>query len=305
MAAVSVCVVNVKDAYLSAVYGIKDILGYANGISRGAFEVTILDEEDFASSRKRFSFVVIPPFRPVLRPGAGVTNEPVVEALRRAIARGAIPVSVCAGAYYLCATGIADGKPVTTHWLLAEDLARRFPSVTVARERVLVDGDAYIAAGGITSFQDLSLHLIRRFISPKAALEVARVFLINPGDRTQLQYIRLVLENPRDDELVAGAKAYMNGHLAESLTLDSIASHCGVTARTLLRRFAASAAGTPAAYLFSARVAHARTLLESSDAPIKRVADDSGYGDLPAFIRAFRKATGVSPGEYRKRFRAS
>ncbi len=303
MAMSSVCVVNLQGAYLSAVYGIKEILECAVGISPSAFSVTILDEEGFIAARRRFDFVVIPPFRPLV-PRRGYHPSPrVLAALSKAIARGSIPASVCAGAYYLCATGIADGKTVTTHWNLASDLARRFPSVRVREERVLVDGETYLSAGGVTSFQDLSLHLVRKVAGPETSLAVAREFLINPGDRTQLQFARVALENPGDGDVVSRAKAFMRENLNAPLTLAGIADAVGVTERTLLRRFAANGHGTPAAYLLSARLAHARSLLESSDVPVKRVAAESGYGDLAAFARAFRKYAGLAPGEYRKSFR--
>ncbi len=299
----SIGIVSLKGAYLSAVYGIKDILECATEISPGSFTATILDEEEFIATRKRFSHVVIPPFRPAV-PVCGYHPSPrVVSALSKAIAHGTIPVSVCAGAFYLCATGIADGKAVTTHWNLSAELARRFPSVRVQKELVLVDGESYMSAGGVTSFQDLSLHLVRKTVGAETALAVAREFLINPGDRTQLQFARITLESPGDGDVVSRAKAFMRDNLGDSLTLAAIAAAAGVTERTLLRRFAANGSGTPAAYLLAARLAHARSLLESSSVPVKRVAAESGYGDLAAFARAFRKSAGLSPGEYRKSFR--
>ena len=299
---VTVCIVNVNGSFLSAIYGIKDILEFTNDSFGSQFDVSVMDPDAFVSARRKFDFVIIPPFRMGQSSESFFPDGALVSALKRIIARGGVPVSVCAGAYYLCATGSVDGKTITTHWQLAADVARRFPSVEVKKERILIDGGSYIAAGGITSFQDLSLHLVRKHLSSEVALEVARSFLINPGNRTQLQYIKFGIEERDDGDIVCRAKAFIHRNLADELPLDAIAGHCGVTVRTLLRRFNASGAGTPAAYLQEARVAHARTLLESSESAIKKIADESGYRDLPSFIRAFRKLTGVAPGEYRKRF---
>lgn len=299
---ISVCIVHVPGAFLSAIYGIKDILEYANDSFGAQFDVSVMNPDVFIDARKKFHFVIIPPFRMGPSSEGFITNGALVSALKKAIVRGCIPVSVCAGAYYLCATGAVDGKAITTHWQLAADVGRRFPSVEVKKERVLIDGGNYIAAGGITSFQDLSLHLVRKHISAEAALEVARCFLINPGNRTQLQYIKFGIEDRDDGDIVGRAKAFIHRNLADELSLEAIAGHCGVTVRTLLRRFNANGAGTPAVYLQEARIAHARTLLESSESAIKKIADESGYRDLPSFIRAFRKLTGVAPGEYRKGF---
>ena len=52
-------------------------------------------------------------------------------ALRKAAARGARLASVCTGAFVLAATGLLAGRRVTTHWLAAEELARRHPALDV------------------------------------------------------------------------------------------------------------------------------------------------------------------------------
>jgi transcriptional regulator GlxA family with amidase domain len=305
-ARVRACVVNVRKSYLSAVYGIKEILEYANDSASRTFEVSILDTDEFCRAKAHYDLVLVPPFRAPGGIGPEALDRGLVDALNRAIARGSVPVSVCAGAFYLCETGVADGKEVTTHWSLASALARAYPRVTVRMERVLIDGGSYIAGGGLTSFQDLSLHLIRKYASVETALEVARGFLIDPGSRTQLQYVKHSLDEAESGgDTVSRAKAFMHKRLADPLSLDEISAQCGVTSRTLLRHFARASAGTPAEYLKDVRIEHARTLLESSPGPIKAVAADSGYHDLPAFIRAFRARTGVSPGEYRKRFNCS
>ncbi len=110
------------------------------------------------------NIVVIPPFRTEAvfsgnrdRPGANLLPEAaggflgLASALRTEAERGAKICSVCAGAFYLCAAGIADGKPATTHWSLAEALAQAFPQVRVEAERMLIDNGTFITAGGLTA----------------------------------------------------------------------------------------------------------------------------------------------------------
>jgi AraC family transcriptional activator FtrA len=55
--------------------------------------------------------------------------QAAVSALRRAYDRGARMVSFCSGAFALAAAGILDGRRATTHWMYADDLARRHPRV--------------------------------------------------------------------------------------------------------------------------------------------------------------------------------
>ena len=51
------------------------------------------------------------------------------------------------------------------------------------------------------------------------------------------------------------------------------------------------------------RIESAKRLLEGQNATIDRVAEQVGYRDTRAFIRAFGAVAGVSPGQYRQKFR--
>jgi transcriptional regulator GlxA family with amidase domain len=57
--------------------------------------------------------------------------EELIRALRRAIARGTRVASICTGAFVLARTGALNGLKATTHWMAAEELARRYPEIGV------------------------------------------------------------------------------------------------------------------------------------------------------------------------------
>ena len=59
---------------------------------------------------------------------------------------------------------------------------------------------------------------------------------------------------------------------------------------------------TPIEYCRAVRIARARELLECGNTPQKEIAQSLGYKDVASFARVFRKATGLAPGAYRKRF---
>ncbi len=303
--AATVAILQMPESYLSAVYGIKDLLDDAESRSEGSFVARVIGSEEFARARRRYDVVIVPPLR---MPGESKSigqaiDWRVVSALRRAAERGSLVCSVCAGAFYLCAAGIADGGRVTTHWRLAQALADSFPSVTVLREKILIDGVNYVTAGGITSYQDLCLHLIKRRAGTEVALATAGTFLINPEDRTQLQYVSLALSDGDGNGEVSKAMDFIKREFRTPIGLSEIAAHCGITVRTLLRRFRDSAAGSPGEILQSVRMAHAKKILQSGTVSAKAAATEAGYRDLAAFSRAFKKFAGVTPGEYGRRFR--
>ena len=69
--------------------------------------------------------------RTIIIPGWRSRHDPppeaLLQALRNAHERGARLLSICSGVFVLAATGLLDGKTVTTHWQLSNELAERFP----------------------------------------------------------------------------------------------------------------------------------------------------------------------------------
>jgi transcriptional regulator GlxA family with amidase domain len=291
-------IVNYPGAYLSAIYGMKDILEYSDENMARRFDIRILSLEEFVDDVQGLDYVVFPPCRSSDVPRL-VADAKFVGAIVRYAERGATPVSVCAGAFFLCASGLADGLRTVTHWHLAKTLQEQFPRVKVLRDVMLFDEGSFISAGGMTGYQDLSLYLIKKHVSEDAALRVASVFLINSGERSQLQYaIRdLALSG---DETLAKAQRFIRENFRKDIGLADIAEPCGVSPRTLLRRFRADGEFSPAEYVQATRIAHARKMLESSPYSVKRIADESGYRDLVGFTRTFGRIVGVTPGAYRR-----
>lgn len=80
-------------------------------------------------------------------------------------------------------------------------------------------------------------------------------------------------------------------------------AHRGAGTRHFARIFKQKAALTPGDFVDLARVDAARRLLEDSEAPLKRIAARSGFGDTSTLRRAFTRRLGVSPLDYRRRFR--
>ena len=60
---------------------------------------------------------------------------------------------------------------------------------------------------------------------------------------------------------------------------------------------------SPIEYVHTLRLEEAKQLLESGDAPLEAIAEQVGYEDAAFFGRLFRRKVGVTPIQYRKRFR--
>jgi transcriptional regulator GlxA family with amidase domain len=131
------------------------VCGAAKEVSAGAFDV-----------RPHWGLRTLAKAETVIIPGLTDPSAPVPEAVVRAIrsaaAGGSRIASICSGAFVLAATGLLDGRRATTHWLAAEQLARRYPDITVDPSVLYVDNGQILTSAGAAAGLDLCLHLVRR-----------------------------------------------------------------------------------------------------------------------------------------------
>ena len=92
---------------------------------------------------------------------------------------------------------------------------------------------------------------------------------------------------------------------AKDSGLATLAAKAGLEERTFLRRFQKATGLTTTDYVQRLRVGKAQELLQFSTLPVDRIAWEVGYGDAGAFRKVFRRIVGLTPNEYRRRFRPS
>lgn len=210
--------------------------------------------------------------------------------------------SVCAGAFLLAESGLIDGRRVTTHWAFAQSLAERYPLVAVAEEHMIVDDGDIVTAGGMMAWTDLGLVLVERLLGPSVMLATARFLLIDPPRRSQQPFSQFVPRFDHGDETILRVQQYIHAHIGSPSSLSELASNGGLSVRTLIRRFTKATGHKPTDYIQRVRVAKARESLELTTQTVELIAWDVGYSDPAAFRKVFRKQTGLSPSEYRRRF---
>jgi AraC family transcriptional regulator len=96
------------------------------------------------------------------------------------------------------------------------------------------------------------------------------------------------------------AAAYIEEHLAESISLAALADLVGLSACYFCRAFRQSFAMPPQRYQLSRRIERAKTLLAKHTASVTDVSYAVGYNDTSAFCTAFRRLTGLTPSAYRR-----
>ena len=94
-------------------------------------------------------------------------------------------------------------------------------------------------------------------------------------------------------------KRFIEKHLSQPLTLDRIASAIHVSPFVLIRQFKSAVKTTPHAYLVKCRLAEAHRLLRDERVSVADIATQVGIVDANYFARFFKRASGLSPTDYR------
>src|SRR6202050_4718167 len=116
--------------------------------------------------------------------------EALLQALRTAYDRGARIASICTGAFILAAAGLLDGRTVTTHWMHAGELTRRWPAVRVEPNVLYTDDGQILTSAGSAAGLDLCLHIVCNDHGTRIANTLARRLVMPPHrEGGQAQYI--------------------------------------------------------------------------------------------------------------------
>ncbi|MCT4353268.1 GlxA family transcriptional regulator [Streptomyces sp. Je 1-79] len=244
----------------------------------------------------------------LLVPGGEGTRRPdprLIDWLRENAPRADRLVSVCTGALLLAEAGLLDGHRATTHWAACDHLARCYPEVDVEPEPIFVRDGSLSTSAGVTAGIDLALALVEEDLGRDAALTVARhlvVFLRRPGNQAQFS-AQLAAQTARRQPL-RDLQQWITEHPSDDLSVEALAARARLSPRHFARAFQAETGTTPGRYVDRVRMEHARRLLEQTADGVQEVSRAAGYGTPEAMRRAFVKAMGTAPADYRRRFHA-
>ncbi|MGW6278248.1 GlxA family transcriptional regulator [Kribbella sp. NPDC055071] len=265
--------------------------------TNAGFGVTV---EHGLEAMDRADMVVLPSWDPAREP-----SDVLLDAIRKASARGAIVVGLCIGAFLVAASGIADGREVVTHWRWAERLQARHPELTVRADVLWSDLGDVITSAGTASSLDCCLHVVRTQHGVEYAEEVARDIVVAPHrSGSQAQYIPVPVPPDPSDDVIEKAMVWARARLDQPVSLDEWAAAVALSRRTFTRQFRARTGSSGQAWLLRQRLDRARLLLETTDHPVERVAGESGFGSSAALRHHFHAVLGTTPQRHRQEFGA-
>jgi LacI family transcriptional regulator len=103
-----------------------------------------------------------------------------------------------------------------------------------------------------------------------------------------------------DDRGVASAMQIIRDHACEGLTVQGVVKRLHISRSTLERRFFAAFGRTPATEIERVRMSRAKLLLMETRYKLSKIALLTGYGTASQFATAFKRNTGLTPGNFRK-----
>ena len=266
------------------------------GPLRGLGGMSVMTETGL-EALARADTIIIPGWRePLLSVPPNLTD-----ALQTADRAGKRIVSICTGAFALAGAGLLKRRRATTHWACVARLSGAYPDIEVDPGVLYVEHDNIFSSAGGAAGIDLCLHLVRRDHGAEVANRVAQRLVVQPqrsGCQPQL------VERPvaRDHEAIRLGTMldHMRQNLAKPWTNAILADNTQMSLRTFIRRFKETTGRSPIKWLVTERVARAKELLESTDAPLGTVAETCGLGTVTNMRRHFKLVHGKSLCELRR-----
>ncbi|MGH8373004.1 MAG: GlxA family transcriptional regulator [Gammaproteobacteria bacterium] len=233
-------------------------------------------------------------------------DQDILRWIRRMAPKVSRVASVCTGALVLARAGLLENRSATTHWDYIEELTAISDTIRVQEDAIYVrDGNVYTSAG-VTAGMDMSLAMVESDWGQPVALAVAQelvMFLKRPGGQSQFSS-HLAAQFSEDDKL-RELQLWILDHLDQELSVPRLSARAAMSERNFARRFTAGVGMTPAQYVSRARLEAARRKLEENNLQISQVARHCGFGTEETMRRTFIAELGVSPSDYRERFRSA
>ncbi len=210
--------------------------------------------------------------------------------------------SLCKGAILLAETGLLNGKSCATHWTAHDYFTKNYPKVNLIPEKIISEDKGLYSSGGAYSFLNFIIYLIEKYCGRETAIWCSKVSEVEFDRNDQSHFIIFNGQKEHDDDLIKQAQVFIENNFEERINIDKIARMVNISNRNFLRRFKKATSNTPIVYIQRVKIEAAKKKLESSTLNIQEVMYGVGYSDEKAFRNTFKKYTGLSPFEYRRKY---
>ncbi|PSL42872.1 AraC family transcriptional regulator with amidase-like domain [Chitinophaga niastensis] len=310
-----------EDAVLSAVSSVIDILSATNQFLQESgvavpFELELVSEKtkniQLQAPAQFFCYrtidqvtdtdlIIVPAFYghpdTVLQ-----KNKVLIDWIRTMYGTGTEVASLCVGSYFLAEGGLLSGKSCTSHWNSLDNMRQRYPEIEILSDIVMTDQDGLYTSGGAFISLNLVLYLIEKFCGREASIWASKMFSIDMDRMNQSHFAVFQGQRQHEDEEILKAQVYIEKHFDQQISVEQIAEQTNMSKRNFIRRFKSATQNTPLEYLQRVKIESAKKELEKNALNISTLMYNAGYNDLKTFRQVFKRLTGLTPQDYRRKY---
>jgi transcriptional regulator GlxA family with amidase domain len=216
--------------------------------------------------------------------------------------KGAEIVCLCVGSFYLASTGLLDNGKCAVHWAAKNEFKEMFPNVKVIDDSIITDEKGIYTCGGGYSYLNLLLYILEKHLNRGISVLASKMFEIDIERKSQNPYMIFIGQKKHGDELVLKAQEFIENNPTKNYTVDKISENLNVGRRTFERRFKKCTGNSILEYIQRVKVEFAKKHLEARRKTVSEIIYETGYNDIDAFRKVFKKITDLSPVDYRKKY---
>jgi transcriptional regulator GlxA family with amidase domain len=199
----------------------------------------------------------------------------------------------------LAATGLLNGREVTTHWRFARELARRFPRLKIDHRKSFVRDGPYYSTTGLAGGISLALAMIQEDYGPYVAQSVEEELNIRltKADQEEIPPETSSPDNypiDRFSELVA----WVMRNLDADLSVQVLARRACMCPSHFSKVFKSILGEPPRDFVQNLRLNEARRRLSKRQKTLRTVSQSVGFKSSASFQDAFEEKFGCRPRQY-------
>jgi transcriptional regulator GlxA family with amidase domain len=180
-----------------------------------------------------------------------------------------------------------------------------FPEIELVDDKIITEDQGLYSSGGASSYWNLLLHLVEKFVNRDMAIKAAKYFAIDIERNSQASFMIFNGQKGHEDDAVKKAQDFIEKNFEDKITLDQLSDMFAIGRRSLERRFKKATNNTVMEYIQRVKIEAAKKRFETSRKNITEVMYDVGYTDNKAFRSTFKKVTGLSPIAYKNKYNRS
>jgi transcriptional regulator GlxA family with amidase domain len=210
--------------------------------------------------------------------------------------------SYCTSVALMAQAGRLVNQPATATWWLAAPLRDRFRDVKWQFEWECVEARGAVTASGANGYLPLLMRALAQHLNQHQVDQVEETLML-PQPRPRAAVFQALDIMPLTDPRLRRLLLWAQQQPAHALSLRSAAELLSMSTRTLCRKVREQTDLPAATWMRRIKLRQAADMLLRDPSPLKTVAEHLGFASEASFHRGFLDTTGLTPGQFRERYR--